>query len=198
MMRVWLTSFVVVAAVVAAVLYFTRDDGKQDGDTNGGAVPTEPQRLDDEAVRTYLKVQPQIFAVIERSIQNPELAARNREEIEVVLRNNQLTDESWDGIWRRVEDVVNTIRMEGRRPARVKKLQEQIDLKEAAIRGSDGKLKEQLEEDLKKLIELRDRVHLRVHPADEAIIDHLRVHPADEAIIDRYWTDLNALVPAVR
>ena len=113
MLRAWIISFLAVGLVVGAILFFTQEK-TPDADTpdKPPVNQTKPQSLTANDVLKYLEVFPDVNATMYEVAKSGQA---NRETmlaaIRPMLATHQLSPESWDKLWRRVEDVVNAIRV---------------------------------------------------------------------------------------
>jgi len=187
MIRAWTLSFLVVAIAVGAILWFTRDDEPTKQQSQPDSQPTtRAQTLTNNDVLKYLEVWPKIDAVLIASAQSGNASpTATRDAIREVLALHALSEESWDQLWRTLEDAVNGVRAEQENPMRLAKIDRRIAIKQEAIAAADGALKDQLGKDLAILQAERDRY---IKP----------VHPTDREVLMRYWDQLNSIVPRLR
>lgn len=186
MARAWLVSFLLVAAVVAATLWYL---GKDDRDAPPDGTPGPRQVLDVASVEAYIRIQPEIDRILaasiaDGSISTPEGGEANRAAVHGVLQKHGFHERSWERVRRRVEDAVVAMRAIQQRPERLAEIDREIAVKEAALEGASDSVREQLKKDLSMLRELKEK--------------RVALHDADRAILERYWTDLDRIAPRVR
>lgn len=186
MSRPWIVSFVLVALVVAGILYFTQDSGEPGGPAEPKTEPTKAQSLTTNDVLKYLEVYPEVdsamFAIAQSGNRDPQAVPTA---IRPILAKHSLSMESWNQLWRRVEDVVNSIRAEQSNPERLQKINRILDSKRSALAATDGELKKRIEQDIKGLEAERDR-------------EIVKIHPTDREVVMRYWDQLNRMAPRIR
>jgi len=186
LLRAWIVSFLLVAAVVAATLWYL---GRRDEGSKPVGPPPVRQVLDVRSVEDYIRIQPEIDRILQRSIADgsistPEGGAANRDAVYAVLRKHGYDEGSWDRARRRVEDAVVALRADKQRPERLAEIDREIGVKVAALDGASDSVREQLEKDLARLRAMKD--------------ERVAIHEADRAIMERYWTDLDRIAPRVR
>jgi len=185
MTRVWITSFLAVAVIVGGILLFTRDEQPAKASGSDGA-PVLRQTITANDVLQYLEVYPKVDAITLAAIQSGDPTRANiREEVAVVLNAHSLSFETWESLYKRVEDAVNAIRAEKNNPKRLGEIQTRIAAKQLALTDAEGNFKEQLEKDIAALEAVRDR--------------KLRgLNDVDREVVMRYWAQLNEIAPLPR
>ena len=190
MARVWLTSLIAVAIVVAATLVFTGDWSGNAEEPGKNRIAPAKRKLADGDVLVYLRVFPEIERVTLEAMRSspPPSGAETRGRVRTILQNNKLTEREWHALRKRVWYVVHALRAEANRPRNKAELERRISEKEITMSragDSDETLKKQLRADLKVLYVLRDSPGISLHAADR-----------EQAL--GQWETLNLQVPRVK
>ncbi|MHC4549619.1 MAG: hypothetical protein ACYTEZ_12675 [Planctomycetota bacterium] len=193
MVRVWIVSALVVAAVVAGILIFTGGETPTGGRRKG---PPPPSPLMEAEVRTYIAIQPKLLSAlyqiaeevqaqrVERggSFDQEYFARRSQAVRDAILAEHHVTPESWDRLRRRVEYAVDVLRWGDEAKQRNADLDVRIEQKEGLLELTTGKQRELLEADLEAL---------RRQRAGEGP----PLLPRDVELIKSFWSDLAQLAP---
>jgi len=194
MVRVWLVSALVVAAVVALVLYFT-SDVKTPHDGPHKLKPPSPLREAD--VRLYVDVMEEMMNLFRKyadmhtaemiatqgNVDEEALGQKSQVEFDTLLEKYHLTRATWKALSDRVEYAVNVVRAEETAETRKAEIEEQIALKQ---------------ELLSKVTDPEDRATIEVEiRAAQAQLEAgtLPLLDRDKELIRQYWRDLDRLAP---
>lgn len=181
--RVWLISALGVAAVVGAVLWFTRPAAS--GATTGSQAPAV-QTLSERDVRRYIEYMPVFLRIVGQAAQryaaNPLEQKSVQGEIEASCVAHHLTLQDWEALRRRVEFVVDVIRFEENKPERDLRYEEELARKLELLERSEGQQREIVQRDIDQL------------KADYAA-GAPALHAADRELVRTFRRDLDALVP---
>ena len=190
----WIVSILVVGAVVAAVLYATREDDVPPG-TGPKAAPL-PAALTEHEVQSYLAVWPEVNAQGQANANefvkiweatgkypdDPAMGLRHRAAVEAILQKHGYTTGTFEVMRKRVERVVDVLRWEQDAPARQAEIDRRIREKEALRESLSGETRAQVEREIEQLKAQRD-----------AGAPGLR--EKDRELATKYWERLDRIVP---
>lgn len=179
MLRVWVTSALLVAIAVGAVLYFT--SGPDPEPPPPRPLRFVPDPLAEWEVRRYLEVFPELDRLLKEHASRLEDATGA---VHDLLARRSMTPGDWDVLWRRVEDAVNRVRAVDDWPQGSERLRETIAQRERMLADAQGATKEQLTKDVAFLKEALER-----GPPP--------VHPKELELLRSFWNDLDRIVPTV-
>jgi len=190
-MRVWVVSGLIVAAVVAGILVFS--DGSRPEIDTPRTQPTAPSPLTEQEVRTYLTVWPQINEVLGVAVKamgdpgapgvnKKDLGERVRAAVEAILAQHHLNTETWGLLRRRVEHAVDVVRWRSETKGRNADLDGKILEKQRLLELAEGRSKKLLEADIEALQAQR-------------VAGGPVLLQRDVELVQSFWRDLDAIAP---
>ncbi|MEM8882940.1 MAG: hypothetical protein AAGD14_02630 [Planctomycetota bacterium] len=184
MLRVWLTSFVLVALVAGAILYFAQQKPTTVIDSS---TPQVRRTLDEASVRKYIRIEPEIDRIMIRSMRSGTPPGKQtQQDVEALLHAHGMDRASWNRLRTQVDDVVNILRLEREAPKEKARVEEQLRMKrDARAEAQQADLQKQLD---REIADLERKLAFELRP----------VHPQDRAVVESYWTDLNRIAARLR
>ena len=191
MAKPWIVSGLLVAFVVGAVLYITKEPSVAD-DGDKSALPSAPPSLNEKEIITYIEVWRGIDLILKKAATiavNAKIAkqpmppeASGRPHVQALLKQHNMTLSDWKVLRDRVEFVVGVLRFERDKPARDQRIADDIAEKEKMLTQVPGKARKSIETTIARLQEQQRAV-------PKPITQQSR------KLARKYWKSLDAIVP---